>query len=161
VQGYEFGTVYFGEKLYRWNDVQLPLYAYGLRNPSTGDRKELHMGDADMSGVIPDLVYYNLQSKTEKLVPFYLVRDGQVEPISSKVPDVPGTEEMLESAMQTVKSAIGMIRKGLCLFSAESLELKTKPYSVLVTPGSNTPRFGALSLQSDPRSLFELPSLTR
>ena len=162
VQGYEFGTVYFGEKLYRWSDVQLPLYAYGLRHPSPADREELGIpAAADMSAIVPELVYYNLQSKTEKLVPFYLVRDGQVEPISSKVPDVPETEEMLESAMQTVKSAIGMIRKGLCLFSAESLELKTKPYSVLVTPGSNTPRFGALSLQSDPRSLFELPSLTR
>ena len=162
VQGYEFGTVYFGEKLYRWSDVQLPLYAYGLRHPSPADREELGIpAAADMSAIVPELVYYNLQSKTEKLVPFYLVRDGQVEPISSKVPDVPETEEMLESAMQTVKSAIGMIRKGLCLFSAESLELKTKPYSVLVTPGSNTPRFGALSLQRDPRSLFELPSLTR
>lgn len=162
VQGYEFGTVYFGEKLYRWSDVQLPLYAFGLRHLSAENRKELGIpAAADMSDIVPELVYYNLQSKTEKLVPFYLVRDGQVEPISNKELDVPETEEMLESAMQTVKSAIGMIRKGLCLFSAESLELKTKPYSVLVTPGSNTPRFGALSLQSDPRSLFELPSLTR
>ena len=54
-----------------------------------------------------------------------------------------------------------MIRNGLCLFSAESLELKSKPYSALVAPGSNTPRFGALSRLSDPRSLFDLPSLTR
>ena len=68
---------------------------------------------------------------------------------------------MLGSAMKTVKSAIGMIRNGLCLFSAESLELKSKPYSALVAPGSNTPRFGALSRLSDPRSLFDLPSLTR
>ena len=162
VQGYEFGTVYFGDKLYRWSDVQLPLYAFGLRHPSPKNRKDLGIPEAeDISAIIPDLVYYNLQSKTEKLVPFYLVKGGQVEPISNKVPEAPETEEMLESAMKTVKSAIGMIRKGLCLFSAESLELKTKPYSVLVNPGSNTPRFGALSLQSDPRSLFELPSLTR
>ena len=162
VQGYEFGTVCFGEKLYRWSDVQLPLYACGLRHPSTKDRKELGIpADADMSAVVPDLVYYNLQSKTEKLVPFYLVRDGEVQPISPKALEVPETEELLESAMKTVKSAIGMIRKGQCLFSAESLELKSKPYSVLVTPGSNTPRFGALSLQSDPRSLFALPSLLK
>lgn len=162
VQGYEFGTVSFGEKLYRWSDVQLPLYAYGLRHPSPKDREELGIpAEEDMSAIVPELVYYNLQSKTEKLIPFYLVREGEVQPISSKVPEVPETEEMLESAMQTVKSAIGMIRRGLCLFSAESLELKTKPYSALVTPGSNTPRFGALSWQSDPRSLFDLPNLTR
>lgn len=162
VQGYEFGTVRFGEKLYRWSDVQLPLYAFGLRHPSTKNRKDLGIPEtADMFSVVPDLVYYNLQSKTEKIFPFYLVKNGQVEPISSKEPEVPETEELLESAIKTVKSAIGMIRKGVCLFSAESLEFKTKPYSVLVSPGSNTPRFGALSLQSDPRSLFDLPGLTR
>lgn len=162
VQGFEFGTVYFGEKLYRWSDVQLPLYAYGLRHPSPKDRENLGIpAAADMSAIVPELVYYNLQSKTEKLVPFYLIKDGQVQQISNKVKDVPETEEMLGSAMKTVKSAIGMIRNGLCLFSAESLELKSKPYSALVAPGSNTPRFGALSRLSDPRSLFDLPSLTR
>lgn len=162
VQGYEFGTVTFGDKLYRWNNVQLPLYAYGLRHPSLKDRELLGIpADADMSTVVPDLVYYNLQSKTEKLVPFYLVKDGQVEPISVHAQGAPTTEELLNSAMQTVKSAIGMIRRGLCLFSAESLELKSKPYSVLVTPGSTKPRFGALSLQTDPRSLFKLPNLTK
>lgn len=162
VQGYEFGTVYFGDKLYRWSDVQLPLYAFGLRNLSATARKELRIPEnEDMSAVMPDLVYYNLQSKTEKLVPFYLVRDGRVQSISRNVKDVPTTEELLESAMMTVKAAIGMIRNGKCLFSAESLELKSKPYSVLVTPGSSMPRFGALSLQSDPRSLFALPSLAR
>ncbi|MBR6576539.1 MAG: PD-(D/E)XK nuclease family protein [Akkermansia sp.] len=162
VQGYEFGTVCFGEKMYRWSDVQLPLYAYGLRHPSAKDRKELEIpAHADMTAVVPDLVYYNLQSKTEKLVPFYLIKDGEVQPISNKVREVPETEELLESAMKTVKSSIGMIRRGQCLFSAESLELKSKPYSVLVSPGSNTPRFGALSLQNDPRSLFALPSLVK
>lgn len=162
VQGYEFGTVYFGDRLYRWSDVQLPLYAFGLRHPSATNRADLGIPEtADMSAVVPELAYYNLQSKTETLVPFYLIKEDRVQPISSKVPDVPEVEELLESAMKTVKSAIGMIRNGLCLFSAESLELKTKPYSALVTPGSNTPRFGSLSLQSDPRSLFALPALTR
>lgn len=162
VQGYEFGTVYFGDRLYRWSDVQLPLYAFGLRHPSAKNQADLGIPEtADMSAVVPELAYYNLQSKTETLVPFYLIKEDRVQPISSKVPDVPEVEELLESAMKTVKSAIGMIRNGLCLFSAESLELKTKPYSALVTPGSNTPRFGSLSLQSDPRSLFALPDLIR
>ncbi len=162
VQGYEFGTVNFGDKLYRWSDVQLPLYAYGLRHPSAKDRQALHIPESEnMTAVVPDLVYYNLQSNTEKLIPFPLVKDGLVQQISNKVKDVPGTEELLESAIKTVKSAIGMIRAGKCLFSAESLELKTKPYSVLVSPGSNTPRFGMLSLHRDPRSLFELPGLDK
>lgn len=125
VQGYDFGTVSYGEKLYRWNDVQLPLYAYGLRNPSTDDREKLHMGDTDMSEVIPDLVYYNLQSKTEKLECHYLVRDGAVLPLSPKAPCGLSTEELFTSAMQTVQSAISMIRAGLCLFSAEALEFTT------------------------------------
>lgn len=163
VQGYDFGTVSFGEKLYRWNDVQLPLYAYGLRNPSTGDRKELHMGDADMSGVIPDLVYYNLQSKTEKLECHYLVRDGAVLPLSTKAPCGLSTEELFTSAMQTVQAAISMIRAGQCLFSAEAMELTSRPFSALNSGkwGGKTPRFGALSLESDPRSLFRLPRLTK
>jgi len=163
VQGYDFGTVVFGEKLYRWNDVQLPLYAYGLRNPSTRDRANLQLGDADMSGVIPDLVYYNLQSKTEKLVCHYLVRDGAVLPPSAKAPCGISTEEFFSSAMQTVQSAIGMIRAGQCLFSAEALEFTTRPFSALNTGkwGGKTPRFGALSLESDPRSLFSLPRLTK
>jgi len=162
VQGYEFGTVCFGNKLYRWSDVQLPLYAFGLRHPSADDRLKLGISeDEDMSAVVPDLVYYNLQSKTEKLVPFYLIEAGEVQSISRRAPEVPGTEELLESAMKTVKAAIGMIRKGLCLFSAEALEFKSRPYSVLVPFGSNTPRFGALSLLSDPRSLFDLPDLKK
>lgn len=163
VQGYDFGTVSFGEKLFRWNDVQLPLYAYGLRNPSTDDREKLHMGDADMSEVIPDLVYYNLQSKTEKLECHYLVRDGAVLPLSTKAPCGLSTEELFTSAMQTVQSAISMIRAGLCLFSAEALELTNRPFSALNTGkwGGKTPRFGALSLESDPRSLFSLPDLTK
>ncbi len=163
VQGYQFGTVSFGTKLYRWNDVQLPLYAYGLRHPSTDDREKLQLGEADMSDVIPDLVYYNLQSKTEKLNCHYLVRDGAVLPIAAKAPCGLSTEELFDSAMQTVQSAICMIRAGQCLFSAEALELTTHPFSALNsgTWGSKTPRFGALSLESDPRSLFSLPRLTK
>ena len=163
VQGYQFGTVSFGTKLYRWNDVQLPLYAYGLRHPSTEDREKLQLGEADMSEIIPDLVYYNLQSKTEKLNCYYLVRDGAVLPITAKAPCGLSTEALFDSAMQTVQSAISMIRAGQCLFSAEALEFTSRPFSALNSGswGSKTPRFGALSLESDPRSLFSLPRLTK
>ena len=162
VQGYEFGTVCFGERMYRWNDVQLPLYAYGLRHSSSADREKLGISaEEDMSGVVPDLVYYNLQSKTEKLAVFPLIEKGTVKQISSRIKEVPEAEELFSSAMKTVKSAISMIRDGKCLFSAESLEYKSKPYSAIVQPGTTTPRFGALTLQSDPRRLFNLPALQK
>lgn len=162
VQGYQFGMVYFGEKLYRWNDVQLPLYAYGLRHASETDKKnwQIKPGE-DMSTVVPDLLYYNLQCKAEKFERFPLVENGKVEKICDKTIEVPSFEEMFDSAMQTVESAIGMIRAGKCLFSAEALEFTTKPYSSISRPGSNMPRFGMLSLRRDPRSLFNLPDLKK
>ncbi len=162
VQGYEFGTVCFGEKMYRWNDVQLPLYAYGLRHPSAKDRENLGIAaGVDMSGVVPDLLYYNLQSKTEKLAVFPLIEAGKVQPISGKIKEVPSAETLFGSAMKTVSAAIRMIRGGKCLFSAESLEYKNKPFSAIVKPGTNAPRFGALTLQNDPRQLFLLPELRK
>lgn len=163
VQGYKFGTVQLGKKLYRWNDVQLPLYTYGLRHPSAHDREQLGIGEADMSKVMPDLVYYNLQSKTEKLICHYLVKDGLVQALSSRAKEVPTAEQMYQSAMETVHSAIRMIRAGKCLFSAESLELKSRPYSAINAGeiGSKAPRFGALSPQNDPRCMFALPPLLK
>lgn len=162
VQGYEFGTVCFGEKMYRWNDVQLPLYAYGLRHPSAEDRVKLGIAaEVDMSTVVPDLLYYNLQNKTEKLAVFPLVEAGEVKQISSRNKEVPEAEELFSSAMKTVKAAIRMIRDGQCLFSAESLEYKSKPFSAIVKPGTTAPRFGALTLQNDPRHLFRLPALQK
>lgn len=163
VQGYRFGTVPFGEKLYRWNDVQLPLYTYGLRHPSTPDRIALRIGDADMAATMPDLVYYNLQSNTETLQCFYLVKDGTVEPMGKKYKTTMDAEQLYSSAIETVRSAIGMMRAGLCLFSAEALEFKKQPYSALRAdnPGSKKPRFGALSPQNDPRCMFNLPNLCK
>ncbi len=161
-EGYEFGTLCFGEKMYRWNDVQLPLYAYGLRHPSAQDREKLGISAAeDMAAVVPDLLYYNLQNKTEQLAVFPLIEEGVVTQISSKIKEVPAAEELFSSAMKTVNAAIRMIRDGKCLFSAESLEYKSKPYSPIVKPDANTPRFGALTLQNDPRQLFELPALRK
>ena len=162
VQGYEFGTICFGEKMYRWNDVQLPLYAYGLRHPSAEDREKLGIAaGVDMSTVVPDLLYYNLQNKTEKLAVFPLVEAGEVKQISCRNTVVPRAEALFCSAMKTVKAAILMIRDGKCLFSAESLEYKSKPFSAIVKPGTSTPRFGALTLQNDPRQLFHLPELKK
>lgn len=162
VQGYKFGTVPFGEKLYRWDNVQLPLYAYGLRQMSAHELNQ-DMPDTPLTDVIPDLLYYNLQSKTEKLVVFPLVLDERVIPLSPKAPCELNTEELFDSAMQTVQSAISMIRDGKCLFSAEALELTRRPYSVLNTSSwdKRAPRFGALTLESDPRSLFCLPKLNK
>lgn len=162
VQGYEFGTVCFGEKMYRWNDVQLPLYAYGLRHASAKDRETLGIGaKEDISAVVPDLLYYNLQNKTEKLAVFPLIEKGEVKQISTKIKGEPTAEELFRSAEKTVQAAIRMIRDGKCLFSAESLKYKKKPYSAIVKPGTNTPRFGALTLQNDPRQLFLLPELRK
>lgn len=96
---------------------------------------------------------------------YALLERGALKPISiKKQPAVFACTpvELLDNAMVTVDSAIRMILDGKCLFSAESLGLK-KPFSKLTSGewSSHAPRFGALSLQEDPRSLFCLPKLQK
>ncbi len=151
-------------KFYRWQDVQLMLYAYGLRQLNAKDIAA-DAEDASLSNVMPDLFYYNLQIKDLRMQCYPLVEDerlchvpgrGQARGYFCHTP-----QELLNNAMQTVDSAIRMIRDGVCLFSAESLKLKNRPFSKLTgeNKGKNAPRFGAISPKCDPRSLFNLPEL--
>lgn len=151
-------------RFYHWKDVQLMLYAYGLRQLNA---KELcdTLPDESLAHVMPDLFYYNLQTKTQSMQCFPLIEAGCLE----KIPGRSKTtwhfahtpKELLDNAMQTVDSAIRMIQDGVCLFSAEALRLKNRPYSKLTGDNwdKNAPRFGAISAQSDPRSMFNLPEL--
>lgn len=150
-------------RCYRWKNVQLMLYAYGLRQLNAKDiRSDLQ--SESLAGVMPDLMYYNLQSNNRSMPCYPLVLAGQLEQFNvrnSKGVFRHTPEELLENALVTVDSAIRMIRDGRCLFSAESLKLKTRPFSRLTgdTWDKNAPRFGAVSPTADPRSMFNLPEL--
>ncbi len=149
-------------KHYRWKDVQLMLYAYGLRQLKARDINPA-LEDTPLSHVMPDLIYYNLQSKTQSMQCYPLLLNGSLEPPPGRKKGyfLLSPEELLANAMQTVDSAIRMIRDGNCLFSAESLRYKTRPFSRLTGDSwdANAPRFGALSAKCDPRSMFNLPEL--
>lgn len=166
-KGYSYPTVQLKRNedeflYYRWADVQLMLYTYGFRLLKACDL-QADLPDEPLTDALPDLFYYNLQIKDKKMECFALLKDGALRPVTinkkqavfSHTPD-----ELLANAMTTVDSAIRMILDGKCLFSAESLGLK-KPFSKLTGTqwSSSAPRFGALSPQEDPRSLFCLPEL--
>ncbi|MBQ4594317.1 MAG: PD-(D/E)XK nuclease family protein [Akkermansia sp.] len=152
------------KKFYRWKDVQLMLYAYGLRQLNA---KDIHPSCAEESlkDVMPELFYYNLHIKTLRMQCYPLVNEKGLCPVPGKGKATGyfchTPESLLKNAMQTVDSAIRMIRDGVCLFSAEALKLKNRPFSKLTgdNKSKNAPRFGAISPKCDPRSLFNLPEL--
>lgn len=154
----------YSVKYYHWKDVQLMLYAYGLRQLNAKDLRS-DMPDESLAHVMPDLFYYNLQTKTQRMQCFSLIESGGLISIigqgGSKWNFAHTPNELLANAMQTVDSAIRMMQDGVCLFSAESLQLKSRPYSRLTGDNwdKNAPRFGAISAQCDPRSMFNLPEL--
>jgi|GEM_PF-1733774 len=154
----------YSAKYYHWKDVQLMLYAYGLRQLNAKDLRG-DLPDEPLAHVMPDLFYYNLQTKTQRMQCFPLIESGCLISIigqgGSKWNFAHTPKELLDNAMQTVDSAIRMMQDGVCLFSAESLRLKSRPYSRLTGESwdKNAPRFGAISAQCDPRSMFNLPEL--
>lgn len=137
---------------YRWANVQLMLYAFGLRQT---DPKLLQadLPEASLSDVMPELFYYSLQGNTQQLA----CHDFLAE--AGKKLNLPA-DQLLDNAMQTVDSAIRMMTDGVCLFSAEALDIKP-PYSKLrdIRDSNSVPRFGGISPLRDPRSLFRLPKL--
>lgn len=159
-----FGSKGECTKYYRWKDVQLMLYTFGLRGLNAkGLNPELP--DEALEHVMPDLYYYNLQHKTQKIECYPLLEHGKLVSIPGRGKQLgffcQSPEALLQNAMQTVDSAIRMIRDGKCLFSAEALRHKNRPFSKLCSNAldKNAPRFGAISQQCDPRSLFNLPQL--
>lgn len=142
---------------YRWANVQLMLYAFGLRQINPKQLKE-GLSETSLSEVMPELFYYTLQGNTQELTCHDFLKDA-AKKLGLSAEQLPA-EHLLANAMQTVDSAIRMITDGMCLFSAESLG-NTAPYSQLrdIRDSNTIPRFGGISPQRDPRSLFCLPAL--
>ncbi len=93
----------------RWVEVQLPLYAYALRqleNPNT----------------LPELTYYNLPRG--KNVEYNVFKDNKKEL----------TAEDIESGVETARQAIDLIRRGLCLYSCEDFGEEISDYLSFGTP---------------------------
>lgn len=156
------GTTSKGDICYKWKDVQLMLYMFGLRSTNAHDINP-NLQDEPLHDTLPDLFYYNLQTKQKKMECYPLMENGKLATLNAKpkteFQDTP--QELLENAMRTVDSAIRMILDGKCLFSAESLQLKERPFSRLVDVRESlrVPRFGSISPMLDPRSMFGLPDL--
>lgn len=140
------------KRCYRWANVQLMLYAFGLRQADPRKLKK-DLAETSLCEVMPELFYYTLQGNTQKLE-----CNDFLQAVNKKL-HLPA-EQLLANAMQTVDSAIRMITGGVCLFSAESLGNKP-PYSQLreIKDSKTAPRFGGISPLRDPRSLFCLPAL--
>ena len=147
----------------RWKNVQLPLYAYGLKHIVTDKlleditktapdlRSELPEADIIRQECqnIPEQAYYNIQSGTQKVVYSKLMNADEIAEFKHATYRG-NVETLLQSAWETAKSAIELIRAGKCLYSSESLVLPSKAYN----------SFGALASMPDPRSMYNLPSLS-
>lgn len=88
------------ENTYRWNSVQLPLYAEALRI--------IHHLDE-----IPETAFYNLPRNTPGIIRYTTMCGVEAKS--------PMTRELHEKAMQCIQAAAHLMRNGLCLYSAESL----------------------------------------
>lgn len=141
---------------YRRSDVQLPLYAYGLRKlaeegPAEGRAAEL-WAEAEARcpeylerltpETMPELCYCNIpKTKVEVALNTLHSRDKSGNSFRS-----PMDEEGLENALEWVRHACALVRRGACLYSAEYLG---------ITPPAGD--FEQLAPLSDPRSLCGLP----
>lgn len=114
----------------RWSSVQLPLYAEALR----------HLFNLN---TLPETAFFNMPRNKPGEVKYNAM--SGVEPKSIMTP------ELHEQAMECVKTAAGLMRSGLCLYSAESLGRKLAYNS-----------FGALCIyrDPDPRVMCCLPPLS-
>ena len=157
-------------RYYRWCNVQLPLYSYALLQLSTAQFLQLlqqqeqglteemaqllaaRPADAPLlSDVLPEMGYCSLATKTQEVSYHSLMNQEEMTAPRAHFHFEADCRSHYESAMRTVCSAAKLISKGLCLFSAVSLELKKKPYAV----------FGALAPSTDPRDIFALPQLDK
>lgn len=118
------------DKCYRWSSVQLPLYAEAL--------KQIHH-----LPTLPETAFYNMPRSAPGQVEYHPMIGLESKSIM--------TADLHEKAMQCVQAAAALMRKGLCLYSAESMG-RSLSYD----------NFGALSIYKDPnpRVLCGLPQLT-
>ena len=115
--------------LYRWKDLQLPIYAEALKT---------FCAERGLPYSLPELGYFNIPRGTADVAYNILAAPGPgQEPMS---------ETAMEQAMQCARRVISLIRRGDCLYSAEQLGLPSPEYA----------RFGALAPDTDPRSLCGL-----
>lgn len=117
------------ENSYRWSSVQLPLYAEAMRR-----RFQL--------ATLPETGFYNMPRNKPGEVKYNAM--SGVETKSAM------TDELHAQALACVRNAAGLMRAGLCLYSAESLGRNMSYDS-----------FGALSIYKDPdpRVMCGLPPL--
>lgn len=133
-----------GKCFYRWKNVQLPLYALGLRKWV----KETY-GTPLPPDAMPEMAYYNIPSGKAEVKYNKLYATEKLGSNERKKPNF--TAEDLEQALVCVRDVIAKIRAGECLYSAESLGGETISYA----------DFGALCTDGDPRTLCGLPALSK
>lgn len=145
---------------YRWKDIQLPLYALGLQhllktgvaaNKESQRQVELAKQRCPQAWAppetapMPELYYVNIPKSKVAVSPRLL----HTRQKSGNAFRTPLTEEYTELAVTWVKSACYLMRRGLCLYSAETLKI-----------GSAHGDFSALVPGGDPRALFGLNTIT-
>lgn len=113
----------------RWSSVQLPLYAEALC-------RMFHLPQ------LPETAFYNMPRTAPGEVKYHIMSGPDTKSAM--------TTELHEQAMDCVRTAAGLMRAGLCLYSAESLG-RLLSYN----------QFGALCIYKDPdpRVMCSLPPL--
>ncbi len=159
------------ERHYRWRNVQLPLYTYALQQLTVGDLlqaleeqgqlplctemdillHQLFRNAALLPDTLPEMGYCSLATKTQQ-VQYHSLMNGE----TAREPRAwfffeNDMQAHYASAIKTVRSAVKLIRNGLCLYSAAALELTKKPYA----------QYGGLAPSADPREIFALPELNK
>ena len=141
--------------LYRWANLQLPLYAYGLlyhlKNPPAQEAERMRWEEArqrcpqawEAAPKLPLLCYCTIPKNKvgARLIPL-----NSRNKMSNRICEL-FNEHHLDSAMLWVVQACSMIRQGRCLYSAESLGLHL-----------NFSDFAALTPDHDPRTMCGLPA---
>lgn len=143
---------------YRWNNLQLPLYAYGLRCLAQGTPAEEASRKAwedalqrcpeilatITEDILPELGYFNIpKNKVDATLSLLHSRRKIARSFTE-----PLQVEQIDNALQWVKMFCRMMRRGECLYSAESLGIKP-----------NGGDFENLSPTQDPRSMCGLPTV--
>lgn len=144
------------DTFYRWTNLQLPLYAYGLRCLAQGaptEKKSREAWDEAQQrcpeilatltkDVLPELCYFNIPKNKIDATLSHLHSRRKA---GNSFP-YPMREDGLDNALKWVKKLCLMMRRGECLYSAESLGITAK--------GGD---FENLSPSQDPRSMCGLP----
>lgn len=155
---------------YRWRNIQLPLYSYALLQMTTAElisllREQEQTPSPEvqelltrkpqeellLNNKLPEMAYCSLSTKTQEVSYNSLMNAEEIKAPRQHFYFVSEPIAHYQSAICTIRSAVQLIRSGLCLFSAVSLELKKKPYA----------QYGGLTPSADPREMFALPSLDK